>query len=64
MDISEDEEDEEDEEDDPRDRSVQDIYHGLMPKSITKSWKRVFGTTQGIASYMAGRFVSAIELEI
>jgi hypothetical protein len=41
--------------------SVQDIYHGLTPKSIGKTWKSVFETTQSIASYMAGRFVSAIE---
>jgi len=52
---------EEEEVDDLPDWSVQDIYHGLTPKSMADSWRHVFKTTKGIATYMAGRFVSAIE---
>ena len=40
---------------------VQDIYHGLTPKTIAQSWKQMFGMTKSIASCVAGRFVKDIE---
>ncbi|KAF9896721.1 hypothetical protein BX616_006877 [Lobosporangium transversale] len=53
--------DDEEEREHTPDWSVQDIYHGLTPKSIAQSWKVGFKTTTRIATYMAGRFVKAIE---
>jgi hypothetical protein len=53
-------EDSEEEAEAPR-WTVQDIYHGLTPTSIARSWKHGFKTTEHIARYMAGRFVKAIE---
>ncbi|KAI8595253.1 hypothetical protein EDD21DRAFT_425183, partial [Dissophora ornata] len=52
---------EEDEMDDLPDWLVQDIYHGLTPKSMAVSWKHLFKTTKGIATYIVGRFVEAVE---
>jgi ribonuclease HI len=43
------------------DWTVQDLYHGLVPKALTTTWKEVFNTSTAIAAYMAGRFVEQIE---
>jgi hypothetical protein len=41
--------------------SVQDLYHGLTPKCMTRSWKRIFHTTERIAAHMVSSFVQNIE---
>jgi hypothetical protein len=43
------------------DWKVQDLYHGLTPKTLASKWKRLYATSSKIAAYMAGRFVEMIE---
>ncbi|KAF9342135.1 hypothetical protein BGX26_008261, partial [Mortierella sp. AD094] len=43
------------------DWKVQDLYHGLTPRTLASKWKRLYATSSKIAAYMAGRFVDMIE---
>ena len=40
---------------------VMDLYIGLVPRKLGTIWKKTFGTNKTIATYMAGKFVKAIE---
>ncbi|KAG0000448.1 hypothetical protein BGZ79_005918 [Entomortierella chlamydospora] len=43
------------------DWKVQDLYHGLTPRTLASKRKRLHPTSGKIAAYMAGRFVEMIE---
>lgn len=49
--------------DDEEDREwwIDDLYQGLVPKSLGRQWKTLFKTTAGVARYMAARFVGMVE---
>ncbi|KAF9271820.1 hypothetical protein BGZ74_005619, partial [Mortierella antarctica] len=38
-----------------------DLYLSLVPKALIKKWKELFYTSCAIATYMAGKFVAALE---
>ncbi|KAG0331042.1 hypothetical protein BG005_005924, partial [Podila minutissima] len=40
---------------------VMDLYLGLVPRELGSIWKHMFGTSKTIATYMAAKFVKAIE---
>jgi hypothetical protein len=40
---------------------VMDLYLGLVPRQLGETWKVMFGTSKTIATYMAGKFVKALE---
>jgi hypothetical protein len=41
--------------------TTMDIYHGLVPLFLTKTWRKLFRTSNNTAAYLAGRFVQRIE---
>ncbi|KAG0335480.1 hypothetical protein BG005_004584, partial [Podila minutissima] len=49
------------EEDDLDTWKAMDLYLGLVPKALIKKWKELFYTSGAIATYMAGKFVAALE---
>ncbi|KAF9896133.1 hypothetical protein BX616_008071, partial [Lobosporangium transversale] len=56
-----DDEEDEDDEGERAIRTVQDLYHGLVPKDMVKNWKDTFKTIACIAKYVVCRFTKAIE---
>ncbi|KAI9233875.1 MAG: hypothetical protein BYD32DRAFT_439710 [Podila humilis] len=40
---------------------VMDLYLGLVPRELGSIWKHMFRTSETIATYMAGKFVKALE---
>ncbi|KAG0060708.1 hypothetical protein BGZ92_006656, partial [Podila epicladia] len=40
---------------------VMDLYLGLVPRELGSTWKHMFGTSKNIATYMATKFVKALE---
>ncbi|KAF9367011.1 hypothetical protein CPC16_007142, partial [Podila verticillata] len=40
---------------------VMDLYLGLVPRELGSIWKHMFRTSKTIATYMAGKFVKALE---
>src|SRR5690554_2732379 len=41
--------------------TVQKLYQGLVPVTLTTVWARLFGTSKATARYIAGRFTRALE---